>query len=214
MRFNSTGGVQSGSAARLDPMAESPGANLDAGRRLAAAAAQSGWHERASGDVAELGATIPWGYSGCLMRVLFLDIDGVLNRTGYRPSASVGLRSWIEPDLAEHLCGVLVTTGARLVLSSDWRLGRTREQLDAELSAAGIPYPLHDVTPHLEGPRWREIQACLATAAVDVESIAIVDDLFDMGPFAARFVRTTPLSGLDGPAARDLIALLGPAPRP
>jgi hypothetical protein len=32
--------------------------------------------------------------------VLFLDIDGVLNRTGYRPAESEGLRSWIEPELA------------------------------------------------------------------------------------------------------------------
>ena len=37
------------------------------------------------------------------MRVLFLDVDGVLNRTGYKPAESRGLVSWIEPELAARL---------------------------------------------------------------------------------------------------------------
>src|SRR4051794_23453017 len=41
------------------------------------------------------------------VRVLFLDVDGVLNRTGYHPATSVGLRSWIETELAANLSEVL-----------------------------------------------------------------------------------------------------------
>lgn len=47
------------------------------------------------------------------MRILFLDIDGVLNRTGFRPEVSAGLRSWIEPELAGRLSEVLEITAAR-----------------------------------------------------------------------------------------------------
>ncbi len=63
------------------------------------------------------------------MRVLFLDVDGVLNRTGYHPGTSVGLRSWIEAPLAARLSEVLRVTGAQIVMSSDWRLGRELPQL-------------------------------------------------------------------------------------
>ena len=141
------------------------------------------------------------------MRVLFLDIDGVLNRTAYRAASSTGLRSWIEPELAANLNAVLSTTGASIVLSSDWRKGRSLDELRIELDAAGITAPLVDVTPSLGGARWQEIQAWMTAHDVPPISVAIVDDGYDMGPLAPRFVRTSPLTGLDADAARALIAL-------
>jgi hypothetical protein len=50
------------------------------------------------------------------MRVLFLDIDGVLNRVEFRPGTLVGLRSWTEPELARRLCDVPRASGASVVL--------------------------------------------------------------------------------------------------
>jgi len=50
------------------------------------------------------------------MKVLFLDMDGVL--VTQRPSVA-------EPNLVENLKYIINTTGARIVLSSDWR--RTKE---------------------------------------------------------------------------------------
>ena len=144
------------------------------------------------------------------MRVLFLDIDGVLNRTGYAPSASVGLRSWIEPDLARRLDDVIRQTGARIVLSSDWRHGRDLETLQAELLAAGIESPLDGTTPLLGGPRWNEIQTWMTAHEIGADSIAIIDDFHDMAPLAHRFVRVPPLNGLDADAASQLVALLAP----
>ncbi len=140
------------------------------------------------------------------MRVLFLDIDGVLNRERYRPVESLGLRSWIEPDLAQRLCEVLKETGAEIVLSSDWRRGREIELLRGELLAAGIG-PMIDVTKEIHGPRWREIETWMTEHGRTPEQIAIVDDFHDMGPLQARFVRVSPLNGLDGEAARALVAL-------
>jgi hypothetical protein len=140
--------------------------------------------------------------------VLFLDVDGVLNRTGYRPGTSLGLRSWIEPELAQRLCEVVRATGASIVLSSDWRRDRELTHLSDELRAAGIDAPVHDVTPVLGTSRWTEIQHWMTSRHVAPESVAIVDDGFDMGPLAARFVRCSPLTGLDAMAAAALIALL------
>jgi HAD domain in Swiss Army Knife RNA repair proteins len=141
------------------------------------------------------------------MRVLFLDIDGVLNRTGYRPAESVGLRSWIEPELAARLSWVLRASGAAIVLASDWRRERTLEHIAEELRAAGVDGELLGVTPVLGGARWREIEAWMAEHGIAAERVVIVDDGFDMGPLAARFVRVSPLAGLDDAAARAIAAL-------
>jgi HAD domain in Swiss Army Knife RNA repair proteins len=142
------------------------------------------------------------------MRVLFLDIDGVLNRTGFQPQDSGELRSWIEPELAARLTDVLKRAGAAVVMSSDWRLNRERDALAEELHAAGVEGFLRDVTPHLPGqPRWREIEAWLVEHAVAHEHIVIVDDRADMGQLQDRLVCTPALTGLDDDAAARILYL-------
>ncbi len=143
------------------------------------------------------------------MRVLFLDIDGVLNRTGFHPGESVGLRSWIETELARRLCYVLEATGAGVVLSSDWRQGRELAYLRDELAAAGIECSVLGATPVLGQSRWREIEAWMHEHEIDIEAVVIVDDGYDMGPLQSRFVRTSPLSGLDEHAEREILRLFG-----
>lgn len=146
------------------------------------------------------------------MRVVFLDIDGVLNRTGYRPVKSLGLRSWIEPELATRLSRLVRTIDAVIVLISDWRLGRDLAHLADEFRSAGIDSCLLGATPFLGGARWCEIEAWMAEHDVSAENIAIVDDGYDMGPLASRFVRVSPLVGLDEDAARAVIALFEQSP--
>jgi hypothetical protein len=138
------------------------------------------------------------------MRILFLDIDGVLNRTGFRPAESVGLRSWIEPELARRLSSVIEALDAAVVLSSDWRRGRKLQHLREELAAGGVACSLIGATPVLTQPRWREIDAWMAEHHVGPDAVVIVDDGFDMGPLARRFVRTSPLNGLDEDAAGSI----------
>ncbi len=41
------------------------------------------------------------------------------------------------------------------------------------------------------------------------DDVVIVDDLYEMGPLAARFVRASPLSGLDRRAVDAIVALFG-----
>lgn len=146
------------------------------------------------------------------MRIVFLDIDGVLNRTGYRPVESLGLRSWIEPELATRLSRLVRTIDAVIVLISDWRRGRELAHLAQELQSAGIDGRLLGATPVLGGERWREIEAWMAEHDVSAQNIAIVDDGYDMGPLASRFVRVSPLAGLDEHAARAVVALFEQEP--
>src|SRR4051812_18579144 len=55
------------------------------------------------------------------MKILFLDVDGVLNRVGTKercPNGCIG----VEPDLCARLERVVSSTGCSIVLSSTWRL--------------------------------------------------------------------------------------------
>jgi len=143
------------------------------------------------------------------VRVLFLDVDGVLNRVGFHPDESVGLRSWIEPELAQRLCDVLEASGAGVVLISDWRRDRELQHLREELAAAGVECSLLGSTPVLGQARWREIEAWMQEQHVDAQSVVIVDDGYDMGSLQQRFVRTSPLNGLDEDVAREILRLFG-----
>ncbi len=102
------------------------------------------------------------------------------------------------------------TIGAVIVLASDWRRGRELPHLREELRAAGVTGSLLGVTPILGGQaRWREIQAWMIDHDVGSEAVVIVDDGYDMGALAARFVRASPLNGLDEQAAAAIVALFG-----
>ena len=149
-----------------------------------------------------------FGYHPCV-RVLFLDVDGVLNRTGYKPAESRGLVSWIEPELAVRVAREAAALDARVVMCSDWRIGRTLDALREVVGTHGLE--LHDVTPSsCGGGRWREIAAWLAAHATGVGDMAIIDDAFDMGELAHRHVRISPLRGFDEDAATALRALFKP----
>jgi len=145
------------------------------------------------------------------VRVLFLDIDGVLNRADFQPGdgPDLELRHWIEPELARRLSEIIQVTGTHLVLSSDWRLENDLPYLQQELLAAGVTGQLVGTTPVLEDLRWREIHAWMTEHGIASEDAVIVDDTHDMGPLRRRFVRTSSQDGLDAHAADAILRLFG-----
>ena len=82
--------------------------------------------------------------------------------------------------------------------------------LAEELRSAGVAGSLVGVTPVLGQARWREIETWMIENQVLAENVVIVDDGFDMGPLAPRFVRVSPLSGLDERAAQAIRLLFAP----
>jgi hypothetical protein len=131
-------------------------------------------------------------------KVLFLDIDGVLNsrRTvvafkGY-PHGFDGYDrdrfDWVAVALISRLCE---ETGASIVLSSSWRIIHSVQEC-----ANGLDLPIFDRTPSLDGIRGMEINAWLAEHP-EVTDYAIVDDNSDMlESQKSRFVQTDELVGL------------------
>lgn len=109
------------------------------------------------------------------MKVLFLDIDGVVNSR--RSWVRQGQLSGIDPELADQVRRIIAETGCEVVLSSTWRcwpdsLARVR---------AGVTPDLYGTTPVLDGYRGQEVKQWLADHP-EVTRYAILDDNTDFDP--------------------------------
>jgi hypothetical protein len=144
-------------------------------------------------------------------KVLFLDIDGVLNSRrscvafGQYPlsfcEGDMGKFDRVAIALIRKLCE---ETGTSIVLSSDWRGSFTPRE-----AANGLNLPIIDATPILySGSRGMEINMWL-TDNPEVTTYAIVDDNNWMLPDQqARFVQTDETYGLTLENYRQLKVLL------
>ena len=140
------------------------------------------------------------------MKVLFLDIDGVVNKvdthTRYRDSVA------IDPFLAFRIGKIVVETGCQVVLSSAWRLfPDLRRAVDEYVT------DILDVTPIAAGDfRGDEVRAWLADHP-EVTRYAILDDGNDFHPDQPLF-RTSWLSGITDEIAQQVIEHLNAEPGP
>lgn len=128
--------------------------------------------------------------NGEKLKVIFLDFDGVIvtAHTRYRSG---------DPWCVHLLNDIVKKTGAKVVVSSSWRMGSTVSELQAELDSWGVKVDVIDKTPvDHEVQRGVEIKRWLDTRK-DVESFVILDDDTDMGELASRLVKTNPRHGLD-----------------
>lgn len=138
------------------------------------------------------------------MKVIFLDIDGVLN-----DQATWGDETWVHgsvlyPGIAEYLVRrlnqIIKATGAVLVLSTSWRAAL---EIDTYLLARGVQGKIVGRTPRSwecgsDNTRWREIQWWLTPrlARGEITGYVILDDEWDFGLLSKWHVRTNPLTGL------------------
>jgi len=145
------------------------------------------------------------------MKVIFLDIDGVLN-TRYTPQRHRGFIG-MHPELVERFNKLRARTGAKVVLSSTWRLAKDWKNTMAECGLDTEHFI--DRTPHmpLTGgveamERGKEIQAWL-NEHPDVEAYAILDDDSDMLPHQPHFKTSFYEGGLTEEVAERVAAHLG-----
>lgn len=144
------------------------------------------------------------------MKVIFLDIDGVLN--SHRSAVAFGgmpfdvhaHRGRFDEIAIRLIGGIAEVSGAQIVLSSSWRNDTNWEQIGPALGLAIV-----DRTPSMLGPRGREIAAWLA-AHPEVTAYAIVDDDGDMLPEQRPyFVHTDMAEGFTWECALKLAELMG-----
>ena len=135
------------------------------------------------------------------MKIIFLDIDGVLNSRRFDREEHDGN---IDRSRLELLHELVEKSGATVVLSSSWRYhwDKDREHCDeigVELERVFKEYgiELYDKTPRLSGHRPNEIMKWLEDNRGTWDSFVVIDDSWcDWGEFLrTRCVRTNPMIG-------------------
>ncbi len=130
------------------------------------------------------------------MKVIFLDIDGVLNSRRY-DAERTDADGNIDISRLALLREIVQRTGAKLVLTSSWRShwdphGVNSDAVGDELAqlfrSNGVP--LYDKTPSAQNNRLLEIAGWLIKHD-DIEAFAVLDDMkFGWGLLAPFLVET------------------------
>lgn len=131
------------------------------------------------------------------MKIIFLDIDGVMVTTRSMIPSDKYFGHQFDPSCVQHLNKIVAITHANVVISSSWREGRTLSQLKSIFQENGIGDCIVGMTPCLgEGViRGREIQTYLNDCS-DVDAFIIIDDEEEMGELEPFLIETSFRSGI------------------
>jgi len=149
------------------------------------------------------------------MKVIFLDIDGVLNSVeqsiaGHSNQSNVRLYR-VDPVKVGLLRWLVDQTDAKVVISSTWRYGHTLQWFEGYFEALGWLAPIIGMTPRLDTIRGAEVQAWLDTddkMVGDVEKYVILDDDSDFLE-GQPLVQCSSVCGLSLQNVIDAIDILG-----
>lgn len=165
-----------------------------------------------------------------MTNILFLDFDGVLNSgdnsiilnflAAHNPKKGLDTFAGIEFDerCVRWLQWIIDNTGAKIVISSSWRLHYELEQMKAIWKQLALPGEIIGYTPFETGlsalgdyeierkfERGKEIQSWLNANKVD--NYCIIDDEYEMLPDQV-FVQTDPEFGLTYETAKLVVEYL------
>jgi hypothetical protein len=138
------------------------------------------------------------------MRVIFLDIDGVLNSVDWMMRGGSEIINYedggtqLDPKAVTLLESIVKNSGAKVVISSTWRRMYGYEQVAVFLRRHGFTGEVIGETPYFYEPgkvRGDEIQAWLDEHP-EVKYFAILDDDSDMAHLMGRLVHTKYPHGL------------------
>jgi len=173
-----------------------------------------------------------------MKKLLFLDIDGVLNSLTFavycnrlhKQNPEKEDREWrpyrdFDPMALSNLCEIIESTGCEIVWSSTWRLGTSVEELNETVEKGmkrwGIDFKIPGIgkTPCLRSElgwgceRGLEIQRWLDENVDekwgDQVRFCILDDDSDMAHLMGHFVNTDGYTGLTWRDATKVKAILG-----
>jgi hypothetical protein len=173
------------------------------------------------------------------MKTVFLDFDGVLNSISFLvdrndspppldvtppdgiwaleeasdPLILSSMVSQVNPVAVEKLNALLLTTGAKVVVSSTWRLTLSTTGLQWVLDLAGFKGEVIGSTPWIRPPRGeylprgKEIRQWLQEHP-GVESFVILDDDSDMDDLDEFFVKVNNRVGLQDTDVEKAVNIL------
>jgi hypothetical protein len=146
------------------------------------------------------------------MKILLLDMDGVLNSANYlhtKPRESMPFEH-INPEAVAILNRIVRETGCKIVISSSWRVILPWWVLRMVLACRGFKFVKSVIGETPRGAfdnRGMEIASWL-NKHPEVERFVIVDDDADMAHLMPNLVQTSWHSGLDGVHAAEIICRL------
>ena len=166
-----------------------------------------------------------------MRKILFLDIDGVLNterqhdrcvNEGIVPVDNFGYA--FDPVAVANLEWIVQETGAEIVISSSWKLWGLGA-MQRMWTRRGLPGKVIDITPSTESDemllsvdlvymdipaiKGSEIKEWLSAHGKNVSRYAILDDEQEMLPEQqSHFVRTNPAVGITEEATEKAITIL------
>jgi len=137
------------------------------------------------------------------MKIIFLDIDGVLNcaewaQKEYDKGNIHALQENFDTAAIVHLNTIIEQSGAKVVISSSWRLMYSLAHIETLLIKHGFKGVILGITPprqSLTSRRGNEIQAWLASVP-QVTKFVILDDDSDMLHLLPFLVQTNWETGL------------------
>ena len=162
-----------------------------------------------------------------MKKILFLDIDGVLNPKWWickKPSDRYGVL--FESDTVANLEKIIVETGADIVISSSWKLMGLSDMQNMWKDRK-LPGKVIDITPNYMSEelllnadmndtdidslyiRGVEIKGWLALRGAEVSNYVIIDDMDDiLSEQQSHFIQTDPEIGITDFDAKTAILLL------
>ena len=149
------------------------------------------------------------------MKVIFLDVDGVLNNQHTRTRTGEGW-CFVDDFLVARVRKIVDATGAVIVLSSTWRdewniedeslNGPDFNELRAKFNEFGMDFFSRTGAWKMRGRGW-EIMDWLERHEA-IESFVILDDWNDMGPVRDHLILTNPSLGLTEEDVQEAIKIL------
>lgn len=144
----------------------------------------------------------PVRVEGPSLKLLFLDIDGVLNSVKQRLEGrwDDGTRT-LDPEALKRLERIMVKTECAVVLTSVWRKRETLSTTQLNFRKKGFPLELiqrfigSTSVLHEDRCRGREIDLWLKALGGDPK-FAILDDGYDLDPYLHRLVQVNGQLGL------------------
>lgn len=136
------------------------------------------------------------------MKIIFLDIDGVLNSRqsiSYNHTLGLTFGEYDRPDplMIANLNFIIKETDAYIVISSSWRIRGLMYCKEMLYKAGLIKNSILDITPTIYNTgRGNEIQKWLDNDLDDIESFVILDDNSDMMHLKKFLVQTNSEYGL------------------
>ena len=166
-----------------------------------------------------------------MSKVLFLDIDGVLNTERQHDHCVEAGAAYVDnfgyafdPEAVTNLKKIVDETGTDIVISSSWKFWGLSTMQKLWVSR-GLPGKVIDATPNnvsdemllsvdlslmdMPAGKGSEIKEWLSTSGQAVTHYAILDDMDDMLPEQqSHFVQTDPRVGITEDDANHVISIL------